>query len=77
MIDIPIAAMIRASARPMRPMPTTPNVLPLRSLIGVRAKHQSSLRVQAPSRTAAACSAGWRTSSSSSDVACCATESVP
>ena len=46
-------------------------------LIGVSAKHQSSLCVHAPSRTAAACSAGCRTSSSISDVACCATESVP
>ena len=72
-----IAAPMRANARPMRPSPTMPSVRPESSVIGATEKHHSPTPLQAPSRTASACGAVRRASSSISAAACCATESVP
>ena len=60
---MPMAAAMRAVARPMRPKPITPRVLPVSSICGVSQKQKSGQLSQRPSCTAWLwCATPWQIS---------------
>jgi hypothetical protein len=67
---------MRAAAHPMAPVPSTPNVLPESATIGSSQAQSPGRSVQRPFRTSASSAPRAVVSSSSSAIACCATESV-